>query len=183
MNRCEAGFSPRKLVAKSPQSVENSGIFSAPDFATGFCEALSLSPAYKTDFLRRFCGFTQQIDALKNRLCRGQQPPYTQEFRTHQIDYRRLLTVPATTQSANCRGAKAEFHLNFSGSFRDISAFCPAAMTPIPLRRNRIGTDLSDLFRSTPFTTSEERCGQRYLPIREQHVPCTQQEQPSHRSS
>ena len=183
MNRCEAGFSPRKLVAKSPQSVENSGIFSAPDFATGFCEALSLSPAYKTVFLRRFCGFPQQIDALKNRLCRGQQPPYTQAIRTTIIDHGRLLTVPATTQSANCRGAKAEFHLNFSGSFRDISAFCPAAMTPIPLCRNRIGTDLSDLFRSTPFTTSEERCGQRYLPIREQHVPCTQQEQPSHRSS
>ena len=82
MNRCEAGFGPRKLVAKSPQSVENSGIFSAPDFATGFCEALSLSHAYKTVFLRRFCGFTKQIDALKNRLCRGQQPPYTQEIRT-----------------------------------------------------------------------------------------------------
>ena len=65
MNRCEAGFGPRKLVAKSPQSVENSGIFSAPDFATGFCEALSLSHAYKTVFLRRFCGFTKQIDALK----------------------------------------------------------------------------------------------------------------------
>ena len=105
------------------------------------------------------------------------------KFALPKIDHGRLLTVPATTQSANCRGAKAEFHRNFSGSFRDISAFCPAAVTPILLRRNRIGTDLSDLFRSIPFTTSEERCRQRHLPILVQHVPCTQQEQPPHRSS